>query len=169
MSQSPQCWEKCITIYNEHIYITHYIPIGQSQTRICLTWTSNISYISFAKSCIGQLVDNCTIYWKVSKRGYGHSAHAVPTHQSSVNVLNENIINISPFFENIDMFSHRLIFIMNNIFAFGWLTVHYRLYWTKISYIGPPNIIYIYIYNVSRSKVRQNEKYKTAYLNHIQL
>ena len=42
--------------------------------------------------------------------GYGHSAHAVPTHQSSVNVLDGNIINISPFAENIDMFLHRLIF-----------------------------------------------------------
>ena len=76
------------------------------------------------------------IYWTVSKRGYGHSAHAVPTHQSSVNALNENIINISPFAENIDMFSHRFIFIVNNIFNIGWLTVQYRLYWTQISYIG---------------------------------
>ena len=32
--------------------LIHYIPIGQSQTRICPTWSSNISYISFAKSCI---------------------------------------------------------------------------------------------------------------------
>ena len=32
--------------------------------------------------------------------------------------------------------SHRLIFIVNNIFNIGWLTVQYRLYWTQISYIG---------------------------------
>ena len=44
-----------------YIYIIHYIPIGQSQTRICPTWSSNISYISFAKSCIGQFADNCPI------------------------------------------------------------------------------------------------------------
>ena len=44
-----------------YIYIIHYIPIGQSQTRICPRWSSNISYISFAKSCIGQLADNCPI------------------------------------------------------------------------------------------------------------
>ena len=90
-----------------YIYIIHYIPIGQSQTRICPTWSSNISYISFAKSCIGHLADTVQyrIYWTVSKRGYGHSAHVVPTHQISVNVLNENIINITPFAENIDVFA----------------------------------------------------------------
>ena len=66
------------------------------------------------------------IYWTVSKRGYGHSAHAVPTQQSSVNVLNENIINISSFAENIETFSLRFIFIVNNIFNIGWLTVQYR-------------------------------------------
>ena len=33
-------------IYHIHIYIIHYIPIGQSQTRICPTWSSNIFYIS---------------------------------------------------------------------------------------------------------------------------
>ena len=44
-----------------YIYIIHCIPIGQSQARICPTWSSNISYISFAKSYIGQLADNCPI------------------------------------------------------------------------------------------------------------
>ena len=92
------------------------------------------------------------IYWTVSKRGYRHSAHAVPTHQSSVNVLNENIINISPFAENIEMFSHMLIFIVNNVFNIGWLTVQYRLYWTQISYIGlgcaSSNIAFFVQYNL---------------------
>ena len=46
---------------SEYIYIIHCIPIGQSQARICPTWSSNISYISFAKSYIGQLADNCPI------------------------------------------------------------------------------------------------------------
>ena len=53
-----------ITYYTHtdiYIYIIQYIPIGQSETRICPTWSSNISYISFAKSCIGQLADNCPI------------------------------------------------------------------------------------------------------------
>ena len=45
-----------------YIYIIHYIQIGQSQTRICPTWSSIISYISFAKSCIGHLMDNCPIW-----------------------------------------------------------------------------------------------------------
>ena len=89
------------------------------------------------------------LYWTVSGQlsniGYigqfhneatEHSGHAVPTHQSSVNVLNENIINISPFSENIDMFSHRLIYTVKDIFNIGWLTVQYRSYWTQISYIG---------------------------------
>ena len=92
------------------------------------------------------------IYWTVSKRGYGHSGHAVPTHQSSVNELNEHIINFSPFAENIDMFSHRLIFIVNNIFNIGWLTVQYRLYWIQISYIGlgcaSSNIAFFVQYNL---------------------
>ena len=38
--------------------------------------------------------------------------------------------------KNIDMFSHGLISIVNDIFNIGWLTVQYRLYWTQISYIG---------------------------------
>ena len=92
------------------------------------------------------------IYWTVSKRGYGHSAHAVPTDQSSVNVLNENIINISPFTENTDMFSDRLICKVNNIFNIGWLTVQYRLYWTQITYIGlgcaSSNIAFFVQYNL---------------------
>ena len=104
------------------------------------------------------------LYWTVSGQpsntgyigrfhiGYGHSAHAVPTHQSNVNVLNENIINISPFAENIDMFSHKLIFIVNNIFNIGWSTVQYRLYWTQISYIGlgcaSSNIAFFVQYNL---------------------
>ena len=75
-----------------------------------------------------------------------------PTHQSSVTVLNENTINISAFVENIDMFSHRLIFIMNNIFDIGWLTVQYRSYWTQISYIGlgcaSSNIVFFVQYNL---------------------
>ena len=104
------------------------------------------------------------LYWTVSAQlsniGYigqfqneaTDTAHAVPTHQSSVNVLNENIINISPFAENIDMFSHRLIFIVNNIFNIGRLTVQYRLYWTQISYIGlgcaSSNIAFFVQYNL---------------------
>ena len=99
----------------------------------------------------GQL-SNIGYIGTVSKRGYGHSADAVPTHQSSVNVLDENIINISPFAENIDMFSNRLIFIVNNIFNIGWLTVQYRLYWTQISYIGlgcvSSNIAFFVQYNL---------------------
>ena len=93
------------------------------------------------------------IYWTVSKRGYGHSAYAVATHKNSVNVLNENIINISPSFaENINVFSHRLIFIVNTIFNIGWLTVQYRLYWIQISYIGlgcaSSNIAFFVQYNL---------------------
>ena len=50
------------------------------------------------------------------------------------------------------MFSHRLIFIVNNIFNIGWLTVQYRLYWTQISYIGlgcaSSNIAFFVQYNL---------------------
>ena len=38
------------------------------------------------------------------------------------------------------MFSHRLIFIVNNIFDIGWLAIEYRLY-----------CIYIYIYVIFKS------------------
>ena len=50
------------------------------------------------------------------------------------------------------MFSHRLIFIVNNIFNIGCLTVQYRLYWTQISYIGlgcaSSNIAFFVQYNL---------------------
>ena len=52
----------------------------------------------------------------------------------------------------LDMFSHRLVFIVNNIFNIGWLTVQYRLYWTQISYIGlgcaSSNIAFFVQYNL---------------------
>ena len=88
------------------------------------------------------------IYRTVSKRGYGQSAHAVPTHHSSVIV---SILSIFLYLrKNIDMFLHRSIFIVNNIFNIGLLTVQYRLYWTQISYIGlgcaSSNIAFYYIY-----------------------
>ena len=54
--------------------------------------------------------------------------------------------------ENIDIFSHRLIFIVNNISNIGWLTVQYRLYWTQITYIGlgcaSSNITFFVQYNL---------------------
>ena len=44
------------------------------------------------------------------------------------------------------------IFIVNNIFDIGWLTVQYRLYWTQISYIGlgcaSSNIAFFVQYNL---------------------
>ena len=50
------------------------------------------------------------------------------------------------------MFSHMLIFIVNNIFNIGWLTVQYRLYCTQISYIGlgcaSSNIAFFVQYNL---------------------
>ena len=50
------------------------------------------------------------------------------------------------------MFSHMLIFIVNNVFNIGWLTVQYRLYWTQISYIGlgcaSSNIAFFVQYNL---------------------
>ena len=50
------------------------------------------------------------------------------------------------------MFSHRLIFIVNNIFDIGWLAIEYRLYWTQISYIGlvcaSSNIAFFVQYNL---------------------
>ena len=130
----------------QYIFIYILSIIHQSQTRICPTWRLPAVLDSYRTTV------QYRICWTVAKRGYGHSAHAVPTHQSSVNVLNENIINIYPFAENIDMFSHRLIFIVNNIFNIGWVTVQYRLYWTQISYIGlgcaSSNIAFFVQYNL---------------------
>ena len=54
--------------------------------------------------------------------------------------------------KNIDMFLHRSIFIVNDIFNIGLLTVQYRLYWTQISYIGlgcaSSNIAFFVQYNL---------------------
>ena len=118
--------------------IIHYILYFICQK---LYWTvngqlSNIGYI-------GQFQNEATGTLRTRYRR---------TKAVSMNGICENIINISPFAENIDMCSHRLIFIMNNIFNIGWLTVQYRLYWTQISYIGrgaaESNIAFFVQYNL---------------------
>ena len=61
MNSYIQNMERSFIYIYIYIYIIHCTPIGQSQTQICPTWSSNISCISFDKSCIGQLADNCPI------------------------------------------------------------------------------------------------------------
>ena len=137
-----------------YIYIIHYLPIGQSQTWICPMWSSNISYISFAKSCIGQLRTTVQyrIYWTVSKRGYG-TLRTWYWRTKAVSMYLMKILSIFLHLRKILIcFRIGLIFIVNYIFNIGCLTVQYRLYWTQISYIGLGcasfNIAFFFQYNL---------------------
>ena len=155
-----------------YIYIIHYIPIGQSQTRICphviilyilyficqkLYWTvsvqlSNIGYIwQFQNKATGTLRTRC------------RRTKAVSIYLMKILSIFLHLRKILICFR-IGWFLLWIIF-----YNIGLLTVQYRLYWTPISSAAPrpiqlssSNIIYI-----RRSTIRYYRIYIYIYEREI--